>query len=115
MDYDSVYAWVRKIPSGKVATYGQLATYVGCTARQVGYAMANTPTDEGIPWHRVVNSQGKVSVRSEGGPDPRQTVLLKAEGVIFKANSALDLDQYQYSFPPDAEDWMEPPDVPGLG
>lgn len=92
--YTDIYAQVRRIPRGKVATYGQIAALVGrCTPRMVGYAMAATPDGEGIPWHRVINSQGKISPRAGGDGDQHQRLLLEAEGIRFDRSSRVDLDR----------------------
>jgi methylated-DNA-protein-cysteine methyltransferase-like protein len=81
--YQRVYRLVAKIPSGRVATYGQIASMVpGCTARQVGYALAATPDGIDIPWHRVINARGEVSTRSGGG-ESGQKKLLADEGIVF--------------------------------
>ena len=70
--YGRIYAVVHHIPPGQVATYGQIARMVGrCTARAVGYAMAALPCDTDVPWHRVINSQGKISPRI---PDRKSVV-----------------------------------------
>ena len=81
--YEKIYALTLKIPHGRVASYGQIAREAGCTPRQVGYAMAALPFNSGVPWQRVVNSQGKISVRSRGEGDKDQRKLLEAEGVRF--------------------------------
>ncbi len=70
--YLDIYEVVKCIPPGKVSSYGRIAKVVNCGARQVGYAMAATPSGEEIPWHRVVNSQGEISARKEGNSDHRQ-------------------------------------------
>ena len=58
---------IRLIPSGRVATYGQIAEIVGnCTARMVGYAASTVPLDSEIPWQRVINYKGGISLRSSG-------------------------------------------------
>jgi len=100
--YEQVWAVAREIPYGKVATYGQIAKllpqpenisdddYQLSAARWVGLAMAACPSD--VPWQRVVNSQGKISQRTEPG---RQRELLEAEGVHF-TNEKLNLDEYQW-------------------
>lgn len=82
--YERIYAVVRQIPHGKVATYGQIAAIVGgCTARVVGYAMAALPVDADVPWHRVINHEGKISERSRGDGGIRQRRILEAEGIRF--------------------------------
>ena len=99
--YDKIYAVVRQVPRGYVATYGQIGRIVGCPARQVGYAMAALQENSGVPWQRVVNSRGRISVRSDGLPDTRQQRLLCAEGIVFSNTGAIDLDYYLWSGP----DW----------
>ena len=79
--YRKIYERVRCVPHGRVTTYGEIARMVGCSARQVGYAMAATPRDEGIPWQRVVNRFGRISLRNSGHPDLRQQLILEEEGV----------------------------------
>jgi len=90
--YDQVYELVRLIPLGRVATYGQIARYIDrCTPRMVGFAMAATPQSSGVPWHRVINSKGMISMRANGERDILQQVLLETEGVIFNKNGKVDL------------------------
>ncbi len=93
--YEEIYAVVCQIPPGKVATYGQIARIVGrCTPRMVGYAMAGTPDNSGVPWQRVINSQGKISERAGAG---KQRQLLEGEGIIFDAKDRIDLKKYGWS------------------
>lgn len=96
--YQHIYSLVREIPPGKVATYGQLARLVGTTARAVGFAMAALPAGSDVPWQRVVNSQGKISVRQEGEGTLLQYELLCSEGVRFRGNGAIDLAAYLFDF-----------------
>ncbi len=96
LKHAALYAWVKKIPRGKVATYGQLALLLGLPrhARHVGYALAATPENIKIPWHRVVNAQGRISLRRanwQSGSDDLQRILLEAEGVVFDATGKTDL------------------------
>ena len=83
--YQRIYAVVRRIPRGKVATYGQVARLARLPghARQVGYAMHALPPDTRVPWQRVVNAQGKVSRRRVPGAELTQRMLLLQEGVRF--------------------------------
>ena len=93
---------VARIPKGRVATYGQIAALAGHPrrARHVGQALGG-PHPRTLPWHRVINAQGRVSPRAgeatQKGPPPerRQQRLLEAEGVIFN-NGAVDLEHYRW-------------------
>lgn len=92
--YRRIYALVKRIPKGRVATYGQIATLAGrCTPRQVGYAMAALPAHSGVPWHRVLNREGRVSQRSAGDGSLHQRALLEAEGVAFDRAGRCDLER----------------------
>lgn len=98
-----VWEIVRRVPAGKVITYGQVASLAGVPpgvgvdeyrawgARWVGSAMAACPED--VPWQRVVNSQGKISLRETGGGET-QRQRLEAEGIQFDAGDRIDLKQY---------------------
>jgi len=93
---EKVYAVVRQIPPGNVMTYGQLAIVLGegYTARTVGYVMHGA--DEGVPWQRVINSQGKCSTGRLTIPMNLQQELLEAEGVVFNAAGKCDLGKFQW-------------------
>ena len=97
--YDLIYAVVRQIPFGKVATYGQVAELAGLIGkpRVVGYALYRVTEADEIPWHRVINAKGEVS-RSphRNGTDYLQQDLLQAEGIEFDAEGKLNLDQYRW-------------------
>ena len=71
ISYQRIYAVVRQIPEGRVATYGQVASLAGLAgqARQVGYALHALPDGTAVPWHRVVNASGGISLRSLPGGD----------------------------------------------
>lgn len=93
--YQRIYAIVRQIPGGKVATYGQIARIVGgCTPRMVGYAMSATPTGSDIPWQRVINAQGKVSPHGDGFGTEMQRALLMEEGIAFDSQERVDFDRF---------------------
>lgn len=96
--YQRIYDFVRQVPAGSVTTYGQLSRLVGCTARTAGFAMAALPDDTDVPWHRVINSQGKISKRADGDRDYLQRELLVAEGVIFNKNGSVDLHRVAWTF-----------------
>ena len=96
--YSSIYNLVRQIPIGKVTTYGQIARLVGCTAHTVGFAMAALPPGNNVPWQRVINSQGKVSPRTDGEGNILQRDLLEAEGILFDQKGRTNLDKYGWNF-----------------
>lgn len=96
--YHRIYAVVRQIPPGRVATYGQVALVLGppVTAQQVGDAMAalgEAHPDASVPWQRVINAQGKVSTGRH------QQQLLEHEGVVFNAKGSTDLRRFGWQGP----------------
>jgi len=93
-----IYAVVRRIPRGRVATYGQVAALAGLAAhaRQVGYALHALEDGSGVPWHRVINAQGRVSLRAAPGWDHVQRQLLERERVRFDASGRVSLTRYQW-------------------
>jgi len=92
--YHKVYELVKGIPAGRVTTYGQIAAALGSPsqARQVGWAMRACPDD--VPWHRVVNSQGRLSTRAIHGTFNPQRDRLEDEGVQFDSQGRIDLTTY---------------------
>jgi len=96
--YERIYTVVRRIPRGRVATYGQVAALAGLGghARQVGYALHALATERAVPWHRVVNARGQISPRTEPGGDLIQRRLLEREGVNFDAADRLELGRYRW-------------------
>jgi len=86
---------VSRIPRGRVASYGQVAALARLPrqARLVGYAMSALPPDTAVPWHRVVNAEGRISLRAGGGGDQIQAQLLEKEGVRF-VGGAIPLDRH---------------------
>ena len=99
--HHTIYEVVKKIPAGVVATYGQVAAIVGCGPRLVGYALASLPAEMDVPWQRVINSQGRISIRSNGVADPRQRQALIREGIVFSLNGTVDLKRFGW----DGPDW----------
>ena len=97
--YERFYAVVKRIPRGRVATYGQVATLAGLPghARQVGYALHATPPNVRIPWHRVVNAKGEISLRAGAGGGDLQTALLREECVAFDERGRIDLSRFRWS------------------
>jgi methylated-DNA-protein-cysteine methyltransferase related protein len=97
--YDKIYAIVRQIPSGKVATYGQVADLAELAgrARLVGYALYRVNTASDIPWHRVINAKGEISESPwRQGSDYVQRSLLEAEGIVFSPAGKVNLRQYRW-------------------
>ena len=91
-----IYGVVKKIPEGTVATYGQVGELAGVGPRQVGQALKGLPPGTGCPWHRVINAQGKVSLRTSSGKAHLvQEELLESEGVQFQ-DGKVDLDVYRW-------------------
>ena len=93
--YQKIYTIVKKIPRGKVATYGQIAHLVGIPSqpRRIGYALSALNEDSNVPWQRVINAQGKISPRPFSD---RQRTLLEKEGIIFTEGSQIDLQKFQW-------------------
>ena len=97
--YNRIYAIVRQIPVGKVATYGQVAELAELygKARLVGYALYRVDKNSDIPWHRVINAKGEVSESPlRLGSDYVQRSLLEAEGVEFNPEEKIDLQKYRW-------------------
>ena len=94
--FERIYEQVRRIPRGKVATYGWIAARAGNPrwARVVGYALHVNPDPQTIPCHRVVNRLGEVSDACAFGGGNRQRELLEQEGIIFDENGRIDLEKY---------------------
>lgn len=93
--WSRIYAVVRRVPRGRVATYGQVAELAGLPrqARQVGYALAAL-RDRRVPWHRVINARGEISARADPGPEQLQRLLLEREGVAFDAKGRVALARH---------------------
>jgi len=96
--YQRIYAVVSRIPRGRIATYGQVAALARLPrqARFVGYALHALPADSDVPWHRVVNAAGRISLRADTlGHDELQGHLLRREGVRFVAG-VISLAKYRW-------------------
>jgi methylated-DNA-protein-cysteine methyltransferase-like protein len=96
--YARIYAVVRRIPRGRVATYGQIAELAGLPghARQVGYALAALPEGSVVPWHRVLNAGGALSLRRDSGGEISQRLRLEQEGVRFDAGGRVALERVRW-------------------
>ncbi len=98
--YRRIYSVVNMIPPGRVATYGQIARIAGgCSARNVGYAMSSVSQESDVPWHRVINSRGRISVRSSGEACTAQDRILESEGVVFSTSGSVDLERFGWTGP----------------
>jgi methylated-DNA-protein-cysteine methyltransferase-like protein len=88
---------IKRIPRGKVATYGQIAALAGQprAARQVAWVLNIASDKDGLPWHRVINRQGTISLPRMAGYEV-QHALLKKEGVKFDRNGGIDLTKFQW-------------------
>ena len=97
-NYQRIYDVVRRIPPGRVATYGQVASLADLPghARQVGYALHALDAENDVPWHRVINAKGEISRRADPGPEPLQRVMLEEEGVVFTTRGRVDLKRFRW-------------------
>ena len=95
---DRVYEMVRRIPVGRVMTYGQIAEILGegYTPRTVGFVM-HAAEEQKTPWQRVINSQGKCSTRGVVLPADKQQRILENEGVVFDVSGRCDLARYRWT------------------
>lgn len=98
--FEKIYEVVKRIPRGKVATYGQVAALAGNKrwARVVGYALHVNPSEKEIPCYRVVTKDGAVSKAFVFGGKNRQIELLKADGIEFKDDHVI-MEKYQWETP----------------
>ena len=96
--YEVIWSMVKRIPRGRVATYGQIAELAGLEghARQVGYALHNLPGSSDVPWHRVINAKGEISARGAGDSHELQRMLLEAEGIELDRHGRIDLRRFRW-------------------
>ncbi|MBE7412375.1 MAG: methylated-DNA--[protein]-cysteine S-methyltransferase [Leptospiraceae bacterium] len=93
--YKEVYKVTKKIPKGKISTYGRIAVILGKprAARAVGYAL-HVSKDDTIPWQRVINSKGQISFKGDTVRYLLQKEILSSEGIEFDENNTVDLKKY---------------------
>ena len=91
-----IYSVVALVPRGCVSTYGRIAAFAGLPgrARQVGHALSNLPPGNDVPWHRIVNARGAISLPAGSESAARQRALLEREGVRFNATGRIPLSQF---------------------
>lgn len=96
--YERIYAVVKRIPRGRVATYGQVATLAGLDghARQAGYALHSLPDGSDVPWHRVINARGEISPRNNNDSHELQRMLLEEEGIVFSQDGNVSLSRFRW-------------------
>jgi methylated-DNA-protein-cysteine methyltransferase-like protein len=97
--YAQIHELVSRIPRGRVATYGQIAKLAGISngARAVGYALSALSDNSAVPWHRVVNAAGEISLRTTGDAmENIQRMRLEREGVAFDARGRIRLSEFQW-------------------
>ncbi|MES2491045.1 MAG: methylated-DNA--[protein]-cysteine S-methyltransferase [Pseudomonadota bacterium] len=99
----AIWEATKKIPRGRVSTYGQIAREAGFPnhPRLAGYALHNIPDGMKVPWHRVINAQGKISLPLDSESHAKQKRLLEEEGVLF-LKGRVDLKRYQWRRQSDA-------------
>jgi len=93
-----IWQVIALIPHGRVATYGDIARHAGLpgAARRVGYSLRQLPPETGIPWHRVINSQGRISLPEGSASQYTQRERLEAEGIVFRGNKSVDLKKFRW-------------------
>lgn len=103
--FDKVYIVVRMIPKGKVASYGQIAAYLGHprAARTVGWALHGIPEGSDVPWQRVINGKGRITISGVEYSAALQRELLEEEGIVFGPDDRVDMRVYRWEGP----DWIE--------
>jgi methylated-DNA-protein-cysteine methyltransferase-like protein len=100
--FEQVYHLVRRVPRGRVTSYGAIARILGHprAARTVGWALHSLPEGSDVPWHRVINSQGCIPATSREHAADLQRALLEAEGVEFDERGVVDWQRFGWEGPP---------------
>jgi methylated-DNA-protein-cysteine methyltransferase-like protein len=96
--HGKIFAVVKRIPRGSVATYGDVARIARLPgqARLVGYALHTLKSGTKVPWHRVINAQGRISLGDRGGGRTTQRLRLLSEGVVVSANGRIPLSEFRW-------------------
>ena len=104
--FERIWEVIARIPKGRVANYGQIARIAGLgkRARLVGYALHSAPDDMALPWHRVINAQGRISFPRGSENHRRQRSLLEAEGIVFLGDR-VDFKSCRWN--PETDEWPE--------
>ena len=105
---ERIWATVSDIPVGSVASYGQIAEITGIArgARQVGYALRKLPSDSAVPWHRVIQSSGRIAFEKGSRAYNRQSKRLIMEGVVILEGR---IDMQKYRWQPDLDELLWKP------
>ena len=105
---ERIWATIRDIPEGSVASYGQIAEIAGIPrgARQVGYALRHLPSGHDVPWHRVITASGRIAMRSGSDGHKEQGKRLMQEGVAI-LNGRVDMKKYRWQ--PDLDELLWKP------
>lgn len=108
---DKIWRTVSRVPPGCVATYGQIAREAGLGrgARRVGQALRKLPNGSDVPWHRVINAQGKISLPAGSDAGRAQRRRLQAEGIVFRGGR-VDLERFRWRPSLDELLWGPPED-----
>lgn len=95
--YEIIWNTVRRVPRGRVASYGQIAEVCDMDghARLVGYAMHALPRGSNVPWHRILSATGRISLPGPSGK--RQRALLEAEGILFLPSGKVDMKSCRWN------------------
>ena len=111
--FEKVYIVVRMIPRGRVASYGQIAAYLGHprAARTVGWALHGIPEGSDVPWQRVINAKGRITISGVEYSAALQRELLEEEGIVFGPDDRVDMRVYRWEGP----DWSQLDRVLGGG
>ncbi len=100
---EAVRRLVSMIPPGQVASYGQIAAYIGHprNARVVGWVLHDLPANSNVPWHRVVNKVGRITTTCLTHPANLQRLMLEEEGIEVDDQDCIDMARYRWLGPPD--------------